>query len=696
MNRLSLVQELERIPILKLTMIYISSLFFAPIIELSASSFQYLRLFLFGLTFVTLCCYLIKGKISPYGYLIGYYLMVLLFGIWQYWRNDPKYTPSHFSHQEVDNFVVKIDSEPQIKSNIIRFTAEVIGGYRDSRFIPLTGRVRVSCMTPAEKPLAYAQVLWLKGNMIDVPPPRNPLEFDYREYLKKSHTYHQIFVKSDQYKTIVQKRYQGIDLTGLALETRRRFLEKLQPYFKEQEYFSIVAALLYGFRSDISEDSIKAFINTGTIHVLSVSGMHVAVLFGFLSLIFKRIAWPKALAWVPLILLFCSIWGYAFIAGLDPPIVRAAIMISFVICAKYMKRKSSALNALIVAVTIILICSPRAVTDVGLQLSFLAVLGMILCIPVLDKIIRVKQPFMRFLRDTFTISIAAQIFTTPLTLYYFGQFPTYFLLANLFVDLPSTLVMYLGFIMTVNPLEWVNIILGNIVERLIASILYGLKYLDSLAFSTIKIDIITEGSLLLSYFATFSFLYAYRWKDRKYSYLGLFCLTGMLFIDVNQQYTYRHKERFRIYNTRDEFTMGYYRHGRAVIYSTFDSLAHANLQYACGREMRILASPQHIQFISLADNTKKRNFLITLPMGKIAVMENPKGKLAQADILIVRKNAVYELSSFVHEIRPKLVVLDGSNSSRHVLHAKSILDSLAINSYVLKDNFAYVWNKESL
>src|SRR5690606_17223518 len=121
---------------------------------------------------------------------------------------------------------------------------------------------------------------------------------------------------------------------------------------------------------------------------------------------------------------------------------------------------------------------PRAITNVGFQLSFLAVLGMLLFLPIFEKIVIVKNSFIHFLRDTVGISIAAQVLTTPLTLYYFGQFPTYFLLANLLVGLPSTVTMYLGFLMTINPIDWLNEFLGYLLEKLIGYILYCLKAID--------------------------------------------------------------------------------------------------------------------------------------------------------------------------------------------------------------------------
>lgn len=639
---------------------------------------------------------MLKGRLFKYSYLIGYYMLVLLFAVWQFWSKDPLYVRNHFSHFELDNYVVDITEEPKAKSGVIRFSAEVIGGYSQGRFIATTGKIMISLKSRVKGPFQYADRIWLAGKMVSVPPPLNPLEFDYKEHLERADIYHQIFLHADNYTLIVQGVSQSTDITGMALETRGYLLKKMRNYFEKEEHFSIVAALIYGFRNNLDEDTIRAFTNTGTVHILSVSGMHVAVLFGFLSLVFRYIPWPLMLNWLPVAITFSVIWIYAFITGLDPPITRAAIMISFVLSAQYFKRNSSTLNALVAAATVILLCAPKAITNVGFQLSFLAVLGMILFLPIFEKMIVAKNLILRFFRDTVGISIAAQILTTPLTLYYFGQFPTYFLLANLLVDFPSTLAMYLGFVMTINPIDWLNEILGILLENLIRFMLYCLDSIDHLAFSTIKINIIDNGLLFLSYAAIFSFLYAYQWKDKKYHYLGLLCVTGIMIIDINQQMINKNMERFRVYNTRNELTIAYFKNRRAVIYSTFDSLNHKALQYACGREIQVLTTDDNIQFIPLNSKAIRNNYLIELPIGKVVVMEHFEDTLPQADLLVIRKNAIHKLSAAVHIISPKEVILDGSNSLKKSLQAEVILDRLSIKNYIIKDNFAYVWDKESL
>ncbi len=694
MRELNFQQRLERMPILKIASVYIFTLLLAPRLSISAHLFQSVKYGLFAMTAISIFCYLLRGSIRQYAYPFAYYFVVLLFGIWQYWHNDPLFVPNHFSHFKLEKYVAKIVEEPKQKQGIIRFSAELQGGYSKGKFISVSGIAKIALKSGVEDHVRFGDRLCLKGSLQEIPPPFNPLEFDYREYLKRNHIFHQMFVQAGHYSIVYSQTPTSFDIIRVAQRTRRYFLTKLRNHFKDEKYFMIAAALLYGFRGDIGTENLEAFTNTGTIHVLSVSGMHVAVLFGFLSLLFKRIPWPLKLVWVPFVIIASIIWIYTFVAGLDPPIVRAAIMISFVLCGQHFKRNMSTLNVLLVAAVVILLIDPRTILDIGFQLSFLAVLGILLFLPIFEKLIPWKKPIYKFLRDTLGVSIAAQILTTPLALYYFGQFPTYFLIANLLVDLPSTLAMYIGFVMTINPFAWLNEIFGYLLEHIIIFMLSCLKFIAHLSFSTIKVNSLGLGLLFLSYFAIFSFIYAFQWKDRRYGWLAFLCLIGIVSINGQHWLNNRDIEQFRVYNTKKELTIGYFKGGSGIVYSTFDSLHAGALQYACGREIQLLGK-NDLQFVAL-DDRKRENYILTIPLGKIVVLEHSGGTMPRADLVIVRKNLSYGLARLVKDIAPRLVILDGSNSMEKSLLTRQVLDSLGVKSYLMKDNFAYVWNKESL
>ncbi|HCX58170.1 MAG TPA: hypothetical protein DHU90_16600, partial [Sphingobacterium sp.] len=161
--------------------------------------FQCVQQLLVVLVLITFCCYLLKGRIRQYGYSYGYYVSVVLFGIFQFWREAPLVTISHFSHIVTDSYVVKIIEEPKVKRDIIRFSAEVVGAYQKGEFVETTGRLMLSLKSSQKNPLQFGDLLWLKGQVKEIAPPFNPMEFDYRQYLKRQHIYHEIFAVFGRY-----------------------------------------------------------------------------------------------------------------------------------------------------------------------------------------------------------------------------------------------------------------------------------------------------------------------------------------------------------------------------------------------------------------------------------------------------------------------------------------------------------------
>lgn len=199
------------------------------------------------------------------------------------------------------------------------------------------------------------------------------------------------------------------------------------------EAFQIAVALLFGYRSELEATTKEAFTKTGTIHILSVSGLHVSLVFGVMSLLLgwlDRFKHGKMMR-CSIVLLF--VWVYVILTGMSPAILRAGIMISFFIVSLLSGRRQIAVNTLLTSALFILLLAPQYLFTVGFQLSYAAILGILLLYPLLTKLWLPNNKGLKRIVQYSYVSIAAQIFTLPLTLHYFGQFPIYFLIANLFM-----------------------------------------------------------------------------------------------------------------------------------------------------------------------------------------------------------------------------------------------------------------------
>ncbi|MBP6392086.1 MAG: ComEC family competence protein [Flavobacteriales bacterium] len=196
---------------------------------------------------------------------------------------------------------------------------------------------------------------------------------------------------------------------------------------------ALVKALVLGIRDELADDQKASFARSGTMHVLAVSGMHVALIY---AVLITLLAWmgkgPRARL-VRLAIVLLLLWGYAGLTGATPSVLRATVMCSLFMVAASMQRRTEALNTLFGAAFVLLLWDPLMIGQLSFQLSFLAVLGIILCYDPLRRLWNPANWVLRQIWSLIAVSLAAQLFTTPLTLYVFQAFPVWFLPANVLV-----------------------------------------------------------------------------------------------------------------------------------------------------------------------------------------------------------------------------------------------------------------------
>jgi ComEC/Rec2-related protein len=219
-----------------------------------------------------------------------------------------------------------------------------------------------------------------------------------------------------------------------ALMLREQIVKKFRTWNLEDDVLAIISALTVGDKSKLTRE-IKATYNAaGVSHILALSGLHIGILSMILSWLFyplRRVCGGK---WIAGFLIVGLLWGFAFLSGLSPSVIRAVTMFSaYVVASIFSEDRFSGFSALTLTAFIMLIYQPMYLFDVGFQLSFMAVLGIFLFYPLIDSLFVVRNKIVAYLWNIISLSLAAQLATLPLILYYFGTFPVYFLLSNLVV-----------------------------------------------------------------------------------------------------------------------------------------------------------------------------------------------------------------------------------------------------------------------
>lgn len=345
---------------------------------------------------------------------------------------------SHFENGlQPQQYVVKLISGGQEKPKSFKFQGEVIAVLHSTGWKSTTGKVTLYFSKKKwQDSLSYGDQLIFAD-----PPEEIVLEKD-KAYTALSHhrqVFHRLFVRT--YEKVVVKEV-PFALFGLAINCRKWVAAVLMQQLNYTKEAAIAVALLVGDEIPIDQELTTAYAATGTLHVLAVSGMHVGLIYFLLGFLLKPLLKSKVGKhfYYPLVILL--VWTYALIAGAAPSIVRAATMCTFHMLATWMDKKNEGIGALGASLFFILLVNPFHLYEPGLQLSFFAVLGIIWLQRPILKIWIPKNKWVFKMWELTSVSIAAQIMTLPVSLFYFGQFPNYFIVANLIIIPITTICIY--------------------------------------------------------------------------------------------------------------------------------------------------------------------------------------------------------------------------------------------------------------
>lgn len=355
------------------------------------------------------------------------------------------------------------------------------------------------------KQLIPGEVILVKGNPQEIQNSGNPYEFDYRKYLERKKIYRQVYLP--------EENWQRTSTFQHSIKTyAESWREKLLQVYRNQQLGSneqeILSALTLGYKRELDKETKRVFSAAGAMHVLAVSGLHVGIIFWFFSTIFGFLRKQKQGKYLFIILSVLVLWCYAFITGLSPSVLRAATMFSFVAIATNINRKVNIYNSLAASAFVLLIINPNNLFEVGFQLSYSAVFGIVFLQPKLEKLWPVKNKVVKFFWSLLTVSIAAQIATFPITSLYFNQFPTYFWVSNLIVIPVAFTLIVLGVSLLIfSPISFLASVLALITSKIISTTYSVLQFIESLPYSVLNLSFYTTEFVFLLFTLLFLLLF---------------------------------------------------------------------------------------------------------------------------------------------------------------------------------------------
>ena len=577
----------------------------------------------------------------------------------------------------------EITAPTQSKAKSIKAILNIKGVKTQNSWVEANGKVIIYLQKDSlSEQLNVGDVISFEPKLENVPAPKNPNEFDFRKYLSFHLIHQQAFLRSNNWK-LIQPAKGGI--LKFSNDRRTYLIASLKKQGITGKELAVASALILGYKDNLDPQLKSAYSSAGAMHVLAVSGLHVGVIFLIFNQLFSFFEKIKHGKIIKGILLILILWTYAILTGLSPSVMRAATMFSFIVAAKMTGRVSSFFNTLAASALVLLIYNPLLIMEVGFQLSYLAVIGIVIIQPWINNWFTIRYWLPRKIWEITAVSIAAQIATFPLGLLYFHQFPNYFMLSNLIVIPSAVAILYLGIVtlfFSSVPIvgEYLALLLNYIIKFLNLSV-YVIDVLPYSLSENIRFSV-TDTWLLYLFISCMICLIVYRkfiYIAMGFSFISLFlCSTFFL------NYTDLDQRKIIIYNIPKFSAINFIDGKDNILLSDIKLTENRNklmfhlqnnwINNGVRNEKIIRLDHLHkkhsisnLYRISNNNFFTKRNYF-QFYSSRIAIINNSsqlsqqENKLA-VDLLLITKNTKLTITELLKQFTPHQIVIDASNST---------------------------------
>jgi competence protein ComEC len=471
--------------------------------------------------------------------------------------------------------------------------------------------------------LEVGDVVLLQLKIQSVASPKNIGEFDYKNFLQHKSVFQQQYITKNEI-TVLQK-HKSLWVKRFSNSISLYVQTVLKKYIPKQENFALADGILLGHRADIDVELYNAFAYTGILHILSVSGLHVGIIYGMLVFLLSFIKDKnKKIKIAKFVFILGFIWLFTFVTGFSAACVRAAILFSLLNYGSLNKEYVNNLNVLCGAALLQILIDPNNVFDIGFQLSYLAMLGLFIFYKPIYALYYSSNWLLDKIWSLWSASIAAQLFTVPLSIYYFGNFPTYFLLANIFAIPLSAVILWLSVaLIPFSFIPFLATIIGWLNSLVISLFIKLTWFFSNLPLGKLFNLYITKWQLIILFIAILCLTFFVIKRNAKFAIacLSLFLVT--IFISYAYNIQQVKKQELVFYSVQKNFVLAINNNGKQSIF-TKDTLTEKAFSFSIKNSHRILGINEYQTFL-LNDSLKT------------------DGVLADKDLLIVQNKSFYFL-----------------------------------------------------
>ena len=604
----------------------------------------------------------------------------------------PKHQDSHYSR------LIRIDSTLQ---NPVIFQGRIIKALKSSAFKdkfefqiqslnskPYEGKVLLQISKRHDSNLPANSMVSGFGQMQLFKDSQNPQQFNYKDYMATQQMSH--FISTDYDSLLIEKEV-GFSFLAFGEKVRSTIQNSLQKHDFSKAQLDIIQALLLGQKQDIDPETYNQFSKAGVVHILAVSGLHVGIILIILQFVTKGLLNFRYGRVLRNSLVLIGIWGFATLAGYTPSVLRAAVMFSFLSIALNYRRKTSAVNTLALSAVFLITINPYLLFQVGFQLSYLAVISIVILQPRLSKLYSPRYYLDRKVWDISCVTITAQLGVLPLSLYYFHQFPGLFLVSNL-VILPG-LGMLLGGGIIIIALSLLNLLpetLVSLYASLLDALLWVVEWIASQESLIINDVYFTKTILISSLVLFFSLiLWDSKQKLRSYFILNLSLVALLLFIYIENRDRIQQKE-ILIFQTYRESQLGVLEGSHLTLFSDQpQDIESLKLTYHL-KNYKTLKGITHIDFSKLKSNYEINPSEILFVLDSIPAY--PEEGFNPTYVLL-KDSPDLNFDRLLQDLKPKQVIADGSNYKTDIERWRNSAQLLGIPFHSTWEDGAYIFPK---
>ncbi len=578
-----------------------------------------------------------------------------------YTPNKPSWVGHHYKDSTL---VYTLIEEPLTENeNSYKTVASATGISINNKIIPVSGHIilyfRKDSIAP---PIKYGNQVVFRKPLQSVKSTGNPGAFNYKQYAAFQDIYHQAFLKPGEWIVLKNKR---INLFRQFLNTSRdKIISILRANIRGSKECGLAEAMLIGYKVDLDKDLVQAYSNTGVVHVIAISGLHLGIIYWLLALFFRLFVRNRKLPWVKPIVIVSGLWLFSLLTGGSPSVLRASVMFTCLVAGESASKRTTIYNTLAASAFLLLCYNPFWLWDAGFQLSYIAVLSIVIFNKPLYHLFYFPHKLIDAIWKLMVVTIAAQILTTPISVYYFHQFPTLFLLTNLFA-VPLSSIILLGEIglCTVSFIPLISSTLGEVLHWLIRSLNNFIEFINHFSLAVINNLYVTIPQVLLVYVITAALCWWLFYKNRQAVIMALLCLLFFVSLRTISLVQSANQRKMIVYNVPKKSAIDFI-NGRHYFFKGDSNIVENKpLQNFHLTPSRLL---HRIYPMDTGTSLVNLHPLYFFGNTRILIIDSstrfiPTDQKIKIDMVIISKNPRLNIKDLLATIECRQIVIDSSN-----------------------------------